>query len=303
MSDINIVEESKEHSHCHHYHISEKTVLYLSISFVVNLVLSLIEIIAGIISGSVALIGDALHNTSDAFSILIAVIAFKIGQKKANKKYTYGFKRAEIIGGFVNLILLFIAGLYLSVEGIERLINPEQINGKLIIIVSIIALMIDIITVKLSHHGSKHNLNMRMVFWHNLADVFGSVGVIISGVFVVLFQINYIDGLVALVISAYMIYHAYKDFPRIVDILMNAVPSHLDMEKVRKSLLSLSDVQDVHHLHIWRINEEDVSLECHIVSENPCITEQITLLLHHSFHIRHCTIQVESKCCEKQCSL
>ena len=122
------------HSHHHHGKVTEKSVKLLILSFVINMLLSVAEIVGGIISGSVALIGDALHNTSDALSILIAVIAFKIGRKKASEKYTYGFKRAEIIGGFVNLILLFISGGYLLVEGITRLIKPEPIEGMLIIV-------------------------------------------------------------------------------------------------------------------------------------------------------------------------
>ena len=160
--------------HHHHHEVSEKSVKYLFISFIINMLLSVVEVVGGIISGSVSLIGDALHNTSDAFSILIAVIAFKIGRKKADNKYTYGFRRAEVIGGFVNLILLFIAGCYLLVEGVGRLITPEAIDGAIIVWVSVAALIIDALTAKLSHHDAGHNTNMRMVFLHNLADALGS---------------------------------------------------------------------------------------------------------------------------------
>ena len=133
------------------------------------MLLSVAEIIGGIISGSVSLIGDALHNTSDAFSILIAVIAFKIGNKKASAKYTYGFKRAEIIGGFVNLILLFISGCYLLAEGIERLINPQQIDGLLIIWISVLALIIDALTAKISHHDAHHNSGLAYCFLYDFS--------------------------------------------------------------------------------------------------------------------------------------
>ena len=185
---------SHEHHHlgcCHHHHgeVSEKSVFLLLLSFAINMGLSIVEIIGGIIAGSVALIGDALHNTSDALSILIAVIAFKIGRKKASAKYTYGFKRAEVIGGFVNLILLFISGGYLFIEGIERLISPQEIEGMIIIWISVLALIIDAATAKISHHDAHHNTNMKMVFIHNLADAFGSIGVIISGLCVVWFGV------------------------------------------------------------------------------------------------------------------
>ena len=292
-----------EHCHHHHHEVSHKTVKYLLLSFIINIVLSIVEIIGGIVSGSMALIGDALHNTSDAFSILIAVIAFKIGYKKADNKYTFGFKRAEIIGGYTNLILLFVAGVYLAVEGIERLINPQTINGSIIIWVSVVALVIDGITAKLSHHGAGHNTNMRMVFLHNLADAFGSVGVIISGLFVLYFDIYWIDGVVALIIAAYMIYQSVLTFPKVVNILMNAVPDNIDIEEVKEQILSIPGVCDVHHLHIWSVNEHDISLECHIVTQEKDIIYKVTDMLKEKFSIEHCNIQIEHNPCCKKCEL
>ena len=141
--------------------------------------------------------------------------------KKATEKYSYGFKRAETIGGFINLILLFISGIYLIVEGIERLIFPHQIDGWLIIFISILALIIDTLTAKLSHHHAHHNTNMKMVFVHNLADAFGSIGVIVSGLCVVWFGIYRADGIIAVLIAAYMIVQSIISFPQIVNILMN----------------------------------------------------------------------------------
>jgi cobalt-zinc-cadmium efflux system protein len=285
---------SPHHDHHHRHEISEKTVRYLLISFIINIMLSVVEIIGGLFAGSVSLIGDALHNTSDAFSILIAVIAFKIGRKKADKKYTYGFKRAEIIGGFVNLILLFISGLYLLAEGVERLFSPEPIEGSVIIWVSVLALIIDTATAKLSHQGSDENTNMRMVFLHNLADALGSVGVIISGLFVVWFNIFYVDGIVALLIAVYMIYQSVLSFPKTVNILMNAAPEGIDMEKVRQSLENLQGVQNIHHLHIWSVNEKDISLECHMVADNTVLIHEAAALLREKYGINHCNIQLEN---------
>lgn len=282
--------------HHHHHEVSEKTIKYLLISFIINMLLSIVEIIGGIIAGSVSLVGDALHNTSDAFSILIAVIAFKIGRRKASGRYTYGFKRAEIIGGFVNLILLFIAGVYLAVEGIGRLISPEPIDGGIIIWVSVLALIIDAATAKLSHHGSEHNTNMRMVFLHNLADALGSVGVIISGLCVIYFNIYWVDGTIALLIAAYMIYQSVISFPKVVAVLMNAAPEGLDLEDIRNQLLKLDGVCDVHHLHVWCVSENAVSLECHIVSDNIELPHQAAHLLHKKYGIEHCNIQIEKYC-------
>jgi cobalt-zinc-cadmium efflux system protein len=295
-----------EHIHIHHHHhneVTQKSVRLLILSFAINMLLSVAEIIGGIISGSVSLIGDALHNTSDAFSILIAVIAFKIGNKKASAKYTYGFKRAEIIGGFVNLILLFISGCYLLAEGIERLINPQQIDGLLIIWISVLALIIDALTAKISHHDAHHNSNMKMVFIHNLADAFGSIGVIISGLCIMWFDLYRVDGIVALLIAFYMIFQSVVSFPQIVNILMNAAPDNIDIEQVKNSLLAIKNIKNVHHLHLWCISEHNVAIECHIESDNNDIIVEATQLLKDKFGITHCNFQVENKSCGECCDL
>ena len=294
-----------EHIHHHHHHneVTQKSVKLLILLFAINMLLSVAEIIGGIISGSVSLIGDALHNTSDAFSILIAVIAFKIGNKKASAKYTYGFKRAEIIGGFVNLILLFISGCYLLVEGIERLINPQQIDGLLIIWISVLALIIDALTAKISHHDAHHNSNMKMVFIHNLADAFGSIGVIISGLCIMWFDLYRVDGIVALFIAFYMIFQSVVSFPQIVNILMNAAPDNIDIEQVKNSLLAIKNIKNVHHLHLWCISEHNVAIECHIESDNNDIIVEATQLLKDKFGITHCNFQVENKSCGECCDL
>ena len=295
-----------EHFGHHHHHekeVDEKSVRLLIVSFLINMLLSFAEFTGGIISGSVALIGDALHNTSDALSILVAIVAFKIGRRKATMKYTFGFKRAEIIGGFVNLVLLFISGCYLLVEGIWRLITPEPISGMIIIIVSVLALFVDVATAKISHHHAAHNTNMKMVFLHNLADALGSVGVIISGLCVMWFSIFWVDGVVAIAIAAYMIMQAIIEFPNIVCILMNAAPDNVNLKELEKAILKIEGVEDVHHVHLWRMDEHECSLECHIRSCQESVLEKVKVMLEKQFDIHHCTIQIEQKCENCDCEL
>ncbi|MBR4931970.1 MAG: cation transporter [Alphaproteobacteria bacterium] len=298
-----VVYHNKKHHHHHHGEVTEQTIKYLFISFLINIFLSCLELIGGVISGSASLIGDALHNTSDAFSILIAVMAFKIGRKKANHCYTYGFKRAEVIGGFVNLILLFIAGCYLLIEGFVRLFRPEPIAGGLIIGISLVALIIDAVTAKLSHADSHHNTNMRMVFVHNLADALGSVGVIISGICMLIWDVVWIDGFVALCIAGYMIYHAVYGFLPVVRILMNAAPLHLSVDEIKNTLERIEGVCEIHHIHIWQINETDISFNCHIVSENLDVVPVLQQVLADKFGICHSNIQVEKTVACQTCHL
>lgn len=291
-----------EHVH-HHHQINEKSVKLLVWSFAINMILSIAEIIGGIVSGSVALVGDALHNTSDALSILIAIIAFKIGNKKASAKYTYGFKRAEVIGGFVNLILLFLSGSYLLIEGIGRIIKPEQIEAMMIVWISVWALLVDVFTAKISHHGAHHNSNMKMVFVHNLADVFGSVGVIFSGFCVMWFGIYAIDGVIAVLIAIYMIVQSVITFPKIVNILMDATPDDINVDEVKKCILKINDVKDVYHIHLWNISEHNVAMECHVVSDDETVAQKIARKMKKHFKINHCNVQVEKNYCGEICNL
>ncbi len=290
-------------SHCHHHHESqEKSIFLLTISFIINLLLSIIEVIVGLISGSIALIGDALHNTSDAFSILISIIAYQVGVKKANQRFTYGFKRAETIGGFVNLILLFISGLYLMYEGIARIITPEPVSGRAIIYVSLLALVVDALTAKFSHTHAHHNMNMKMLFIHNLADVFGSVGVIISGLFAVFLGWNFVDGIIAVLIAVYMLAESVAAFSTIVRVLMNAAPDHIAMHDIEAGIQNIKGVCDVHHMHLWCVSENDVSLECHVVGTDLNLVPKIKKYLADNHHIHHATIQLETTdSCEKCC--
>ncbi|MBR2273357.1 MAG: cation transporter [Alphaproteobacteria bacterium] len=287
----------------HHPDVNEKSIFYLTVSFVINMLLSIIEFVGGILAGSIALIGDALHNTSDALSILVAIIAFKIGRKKASTKYTYGYKRAEVIGGFVNLILLFISGIYLLFDGILRLIAPQQIDGRMILWISLLALIIDALTAQISHKDAKHNTNMKMVFIHNLADAFGSLGAILSGLLILYCNIYWADGVIALFIAFYMIFQAAISFPKTIDILMNAAPENIDILAIKNTLCQLKGVKGIHHIHLWRINEYDVSLECHIEADDLQLTSVIRNVLYEKFNIKHCTIQLEDKNCCQHCHL
>ncbi|MBO7556416.1 MAG: cation transporter [Alphaproteobacteria bacterium] len=291
----------KNHHH-HHNNVSEKSVSLLMLSFAINIALSFVELVGGILSASMALVADALHNTSDALSILIACIAFKIGRRKATEKFSYGFGRAETIGAFANLVLLFVSGVYLVVEGVERLWSPQRIDGVMIIWISLLALVIDAATAKISHHEAHHNTNMKMLFVHNLADAFGSLGVIVSGIFVLWLGVYRLDGVIALCIAGYMIFQAVVSFPEVVKVLMNAAPDDVELEEVKNSITALENVDDVHHIHLWRIDEHEVALECHVVSADLEIAAKIAELMKEKYGIAHCNIQLEKgKNCQDCC--
>lgn len=292
------------HGHHHDHSATEKTIKYLCIAFGINMLLSLVEIAGGIAANSVSLIADALHNTGDAMSMLIAIMAYKISRTGANDNYTYGFGKAESVGSLVNASVLFVSGIYLFFEGIGRIFNPESINGTIIIVISILALIIDLATVKISHGSSKENTNIKLVFIHNLADAMGSIGVIISGIFIIYFGWKFVDGIIAMLIAAYMIIQSVLIFPKISKILMNAVPENMDRNEIKKELLKIKGIKDIHHIHIWNISEKMSSIELHVVVDNFCndVILDIKKKLKDKFNIEHSTIQMENKSCGcKEC--
>ena len=288
----------------HHHHeirtgcaVLPRTITGLWAAFIINIILSVAEISFGILSNSIALVGDALHNTADAFSILIALIAWHIGRKGADKKYSYGFKRAETIGSLINLILLFVSGTYLMFEGVLKIISPEKIDGETILYVSVLALITDTATAKLSHHDAEHNSNMKMLFIHNLADALGSVGVIISGLCVLYLNWNFMDGLIAVLIACYMLVQSVLSFGSIADILMNAAPAGINSDHIVKRIMTVNGISDIHDLHIWQVDENRVRFECHIVTKDFSLPQKIRSLLTEEFNIRDCVIQTEERSC------
>jgi cobalt-zinc-cadmium efflux system protein len=167
-----------------------------------------------------------------------------------------------------------------------------------------LALVVDLATAKISHHHAGHNTNMKMVFLHNLADAFGSIGVIVSGLAVMLFDVYWVDGAVAIGIALYMIVQAVLSFPNIVHILMNAAPDDVDLAMLEKEILKIKGVKGVHHIHLWRVNEHESSLECHIEAcKGRDLLVEVKTLLAEQFNIMHSTIQVESDCADGDCEL
>ena len=197
----------------------------------------------------------------------------------------------------INLILLFISGTYLLTEGIFKIISPEQIDGKTIIYVSILALIIDIATARLSHHDSAHNSNMKMLFIHNLADALGSVGVIISGFCVIYWGWTFVDGIIAVCIACYMLFQSVFSFRGIADILMNASPHGIDCDCIAEKIKAMDGISDIHDLHLWRIDENRTRFECHIVARDIALTAAVRQLLAAEFNIRECVIQIEEEPC------
>jgi cobalt-zinc-cadmium efflux system protein len=287
------------HSHGDPSEIGEKR-LWWAVG--ANILLTIAQIIGGLVSGSLSLIADALHNFSDAASLLIALVAIRIGRKPPDQFKTFGYKRAETIAALINLTTLIIIGLYLCYEAIMRFITPEPIAGWMIVIVAGIALVVDIFTALLTYSQSKNSMNIRAAFLHNLTDALASVGVIIAGTLILLYGWIWTDATMTLLIAGYVLYHGIVEIPKVIHLLMEGTPEGINLKDVALSMENIDGVNNVHHVHIWQIDENRNALEAHVVLSEVDQMERVKAAikshLHDEYLIEHSTLEFEDKKCK-----
>lgn len=290
------------HGHHHHGDPSEMGERRLWWAVGANMILTLAQVIGGIVSGSLSLVADALHNFSDAASLLIALVAIRIGRRPPDELKTFGYKRAETVAALINLTSLIIIGLYLCYEAILRFITPEGIDGWTVVIVAGIALIVDVFTAILTYRQSKTSMNIRAAFLHNVTDALASVGVIISGALILLYGWVWTDAAMTLIISAYVLWQGITEIPKVIHLLMEGTPKNIDIKVVIDAMQSAKYVENVHHVHIWQLDENRNALEAHVVLKEKTDIDQakkaLKQMLHDQFEIEHSTLEMEYVSCE-----
>ncbi len=293
------------HDHGHHHHGEGQTEVRLWISIGLNFMITLAEFIGGIISGSLSLLSDALHNLNDTVSLGISLLARKISKRDANREKTFGYQRAEIIGAFINLITLVIIALFLIKEGIERFYNPQPIDGTVMFIVAIIGLLGNVITAGLLFRSSGENINIRSAYIHILSDALSSVGVIVAGVLILWYKIYIIDTILTLLIAGYILWQSYYMLRETINILMESTPAELKVPNIQTAMADVQGVLDIHHLHVWRLDENNILLESHVVIDENDLNQMESIktslknLLGSQFNIHHSTLEFEFEPCEE----
>jgi cobalt-zinc-cadmium efflux system protein len=289
------------HNHSHSQtSLSGKNLL---ISIVLNIVITIAQIIGGIISGSLALISDAVHNFSDVISLIISFLANLLSnKKKQTKQHTFGYKRAEIIAAFINAGSLIVIAIFLGIEAIKRFNTPQEIEASLVIWLALLGIFANGFSVLLLKNDANHNLNMKTAYLHLLTDMLTSVAVLIGGLLMKYYQIYWIDALLTLIISIYLIYLSWDILITSTKILMLFAPKHIIIDEVANEVLKVEAIKNIHHVHIWQLNEYDCHLEAHIefnkdikLSDFDIICEQIEKTLLAKFKINHCNFQPEFK--------
>jgi cobalt-zinc-cadmium efflux system protein len=265
----------------------------------INLLLTAAEIAGGVIGGSLALVADALHNLNDCASLVVALVARRIARRRADRRRTFGYRRAEVIGSLVNLTALLVVSVLLVAEGIRRLLEPEPIAGGVVLAVAVIALVVDLATVGLLYALSGRGLNIRAALLHNLADAMASVGVIVVAVAVMLWNLRVLDPIITMLIAGYVLWQSLPVMGRSVAILMESVPEDVDIDELTDALLGCPGVRGVHHLHVWELDEEHRAMEAHVVinfrdaDRIEQIKHAVKTRLRARFRIVHSTLEFE----------
>ena len=287
-----------------HNHSQNTTGLRLLITVILNILITVAEVIGGIISGSLALISDALHNFSDAISVIISYIAIKLKLKDNSYKHTFGFKRAEILAAVINSSVLVAISIYLFYEAILRFQNPEPIKGNLMIIVALIGLIANIVGTILLKRDAATSINIKSSYLHLLTDAISSAAVILGGFAILFWNFHWVDPVLTILIALYITQESFKILSDAVHILMEGAPPDISINEIQSVVEGLEDVEDIHHVHIWTVGENDVHLEAHInvpdmtISKSNILGDKIEKLLKSKFDINHITLQFECNQCK-----
>jgi len=288
----------------HHHHASGNiSGVRLGAVTGLNLTITAAEVIGGILSGSLALLSDALHNLGDSAAIVTSWIAHRIAVRPNNQEKTYGYKRAEVLAAFINALVLLTLSIFLLGEAYRRFRKPEQIESALMLTVATIGLLANVLSVLLLRSGSKENMNIRSSYLHLLSDSISSVGVILGGIAIRLWNVVWVDPLITVVISLYIIRETWHIVKEAVDILMQASP-RIDYGELKAAVEGVPGVKNLHHVHLWRSDEKSIYFEGHVDVEDMRVCDaqriigDIQQILHERFGIGHATIQVETDRCE-----
>ena len=281
-----------------HYHHNKEKNLFLSI--LLNTVITVAQIISGILSGSLALISDALHNFSDVISLLFSYIALKLSKRKASYNQTFGYKRAQLIAAFVNALSLLIVAFYLIYEAVLRFLNPQVIQPNLVIWLAGLGILVNGLSVLLLKNDHQDNLNIKSAYLHLLTDMLASVAVLIGGVLMYYFKIYWIDSVLTFAIAIYLLYVGYDLLISATKMLMLFTPDHINIEQIVSLVNKTEGVKRLHHVHVWYLNEDELHLEAHLecidnisISQFNSILNNVEHLLLQKFKINHVTIQPE----------
>lgn len=290
-------------THHHHNHAEASWGKRLVVSMAMNLIIPVVQIYGGIVSGSMALISDALHNLSDFVSLVINYAALIIGKRGPTHKHTFGFKRIEIFATLISVALLYGAAFYIAFEAWQRFREPQPIAGWLVIWIALLGFAGNIISALMLHSGAKVNLNMKSAFLHMLTDAATSLGVAVLGILWLFRPWYWLDPLFSWLIVAMILYSGWGLLKDSLLILMNATPEGIDLHEIKNTLESINGITEIHDLHVWNPAAQSIALACHLtvpdqmLGKVDTLAHEVRAVLLEKFKIDHPTLQFESSTC------
>lgn len=295
------------HAHSHTHDHADLKGRNLLISIILNIVITVAQVIGGLLSGSLSLLSDALHNFSDVVSLIVSYIANKLSGQAASLHKTFGYKRAEILAAFVNAAALIVVAIYLIKEAIIRFQNPQVIESGLVIWLSFVAILGNGFSVLLLKKDSESNMNMKSAYLHLLTDMMASVAVLIGGLLMKYYQLFWVDSVLTFAIALYLIVMGFDLLKDSFKVLMLFTPGTIQIKEIVDDIQEIKEIKNVHHVHIWQLNENEIHLEAHIdfksdisLSHFDKILHTIEDLVHNNYGINHINIQPEFGKCDKK---
>lgn len=289
-----------EHAHGHQHHLVGRA---LGTAFVLTGVILLVEAVGGYISGSLALMSDAGHILTDLAALGLAWFVTHLSQRPATEQHTFGYQRSRILAALANATVLLVVAVVVAVEALARLAHPQPVRGGLVIAAALLAIAVNVYIAVALHGHSAGDLNVRSALLHVIGDIAASAGVVVAGIFALALHLYIVDPIVSLLIVGLIAYGAWQIIRDTVIILMEGAPKGLDLAEVRKAMLEVPGVDDVHDLHVWALSDGYRLLSAHVsvpdqaLADTSTLLADVKLLLHQRFHIEHATIEPECVDC------
>ena len=280
----------------YHHEVSGRN---LGFAILLNVGISIAQAIGGIISGSMALLSDAAHNFSDVLSMVISFLANRLAKREATEKQTFGFRRSEILAAFINSATLIIISLIILFEAIQRLINPVPISANLVICLAIAGILVNGVSVLFIRNDSLENMNMKSVYLHLFGDMLISIAVLLGGLAMKYLQWYWTDSVFSMVIAIYLLYMSWGIVRSSLRIIMQFTPEEIDVKKIASEIEKIQGVKNIHHVHVWQINEREMMFEAHIDMSEDINVSSFEKILYRikavliNYNINHSTIQPE----------
>ena len=290
----------------HHHHHHELSGRNLGWSILLNIGITIAELIGGIISGSMSLISDATHNFSDVISLVVSYIANKLTKREATQNQTFGFRRSEIIAAFFNSATLIVLAVFILYEAFIRLFNPVIVAADWVIWLAVLSILVNGASVLFIRKDAHDNINIKSAYLHLFTDMLTSIAVLAGGLAMKYLHWFWVDSVFSIAIAVYLLFSSWGIFKSSLRIIMQFTPENIKIDKIASQIEKVRGVKNIHHVHVWQINEHDIMFEAHVdLVKDIKITEFESILLIikkdlRQFNINHITIQPEFSLSDKK---